>query len=597
MLKILPGHISNLIAAGEVVQRPASVVKELMENAVDAEATAIQVVIKDSGRTLIQVTDNGSGISPEDAKIAFLRHATSKISEVEDLNRITTFGFRGEALASIAAVSEVTLKTRMEKDQTGCEVKYAESNLVYAGEASTPKGSNFMVRNLFYNVPARRKFLKSDATEYRQILSEFSRVAITRPGLSFRLVHNNTEIFNLAPGNLRKRILDVAGKEMGKELVDIRLDSPVVNIRGYIGRPEDARKTPGNQYLFANNRFFRSPYFQKAVLKAYENLIPEGHLPSYFIFFEVAPEMLDVNIHPAKTEVKFEEEYAIFDMLNAVIRESLGRNSFFPSIDFDQEGAPEIPTANARFYVPPPKIDYDPLFNPFNEELRSRRIPLSGEEIDRNFHTPPSLLKDENSSLNPVIIAGDRYILSVVSSGILVINIRRAYERIFYERYLKAVEESGAVPSGLLFPKRIIIAEQIYSILTERRNQLEKLGFRFAVSELPESEDPGSYPERIIEVTALPEGVPDGVEELNSLIDSLVFDITELGQDTGKIVTEKFAAAMARSAAYGKRETVNSLQAQSLMDSLYSCREPAYTPSGKICSEVITLEELNKRFS
>ena len=323
--------------------------------------------------------------------------------------------------------------------------------------------------------------------------------------------------------------------------------------------------------------------------------------------------MLDVNIHPAKTEVKFEEEYAIFDMLHAVIRESLGRNSFFPSIDFDQEGAPEIPAANARFYVPPPKIDYDPLFNPFNEELRSRRIPLSGEEIDRNFHTPPSLLKDENSSLNPAIIAGDRYILSVVSSGILVVNIRRAYERIFYERYLKAVEESGAVPSGLLFPKRIIIDEQIYSILTERSNQLEKLGFRFTVSELPDSEDSENYSEnietdipaggtkkikeRIIEVTALPEGVPDGVEELNSLIDSLVFDITELGHDTGKIVNERFAAAMARSAAYGKKETVNSLQAQSLMDSLYSCREPAYTPSGKICSEVITLEELNKRFS
>ncbi len=438
MIGILPGHIANLIAAGEVVQRPASVVKELMENAVDAGAGSVQVIIKDSGKTLVQVIDNGCGLSPEDAKTAFLRHATSKISAIEDLSHISTFGFRGEALASIAAVSEVTLRTRREEDQSGYEVRYAESKLVSEKEISAPAGSNFMVRNLFYNIPARRKFLKSDATEYRQILSEFSRVAITRPSLSFRLTHNNTEIYNLSPANHRRRILDVAGRDMGRELVNIALDSPIVKISGYIGRPDDARKTPGHQYLFANNRYFRSSYFHKAVLKAYENLIPDGYLPSYFIFFEVDPETLDVNIHPAKTEVKFEEEHAIFNMLHAVVREALGKNSFFPSIDFDQEGAPEIPAANARFYVPPPKIDYDPLFNPFNEELKNRRIPLTTEEIDRAFHSPEALgydtgaktrnLEDSdgNTLTSAILVFTDRYMFTPVPAGVMVINIPRA---------------------------------------------------------------------------------------------------------------------------------------------------------------------------
>ncbi len=610
MLRILPEHIANLIAAGEVVQRPASVVKELMENSVDAGADNIQVIIRDSGKTLIQVIDNGCGISVEDAKIAFLRHATSKISAIEDLSNINTFGFRGEALASIAAVSEVTLRTRREEDQLGYEVKYAESKLVSEKEISTPQGSNFMVRNLFYNIPARRKFLKSDATEYRQILSEFSRIAITRPSLSFRLTHNNTEIYNLSPANYRRRILDVAGREMGRELVNIGLNSPIVKISGYIGRPDDARKTPGHQYLFANNRYFRSSYFHKAVLKAYENLIPDGYLPSYFIFFEVDPQTLDVNIHPAKTEVKFEEENAIFDMLHAVVREALGKNSFFPSIDFDQEGAPEIPAANAKFYVPAPRIDYDPLFNPFNEELKSRRIPLSTEEIDKAFHSPEALgYASGSDTRNPeddrtfsgiqedalpysqgdisslsVLISGDRYIFTPVRSGVMVINIPRALERIFYERYLKLIENPQTSASSLLFSKTIHVEEHISSLLNEREKELERLGFSFNIAD-----------KKMIEITSLPEGIPEDEDELYSLIDSLVFEITE-SRDTARLILERSAAAMARSAAYRRKERPNELQAKSLIESLFACKEPAYTPTGKICSFTITNDELNKRF-
>lgn len=677
MLRILPGHIANLIAAGEVVHRPASVVKELMENAVDAGADNIRVIIKDSGKTLIQVIDNGCGMSPEDAKLAFLRHATSKISEIEDLSHISTFGFRGEALASIAAVAEVTLRTRTPEDQTGSEVRFAESKLISADIVSAPVGSNFSVRNIFYNVPARRKFLKSDATEYRQILSEFSRVVITRPDLSFSLTHNNTEIYNLQPSNLRKRILDVAGREMAKELVNIGLDSPLVKISGFTGRPDDARKSPGHQYFFANNRYFRSSYFHKAVLKAYQNLIPDSYLPSYFIFFEVDPHALDVNIHPAKTEVKFEEEQAIFDMLHAVVRESLGKNSFFPSIDFDREGAPEIPAANTKFYVPPPKIDYDPLFNPFDEELKSRRIPLTTEEIDRAFHSfpedgfpggDPALqnggfkllngdprlpgedpglqsrdfnLQSGNSALRDIergfyggaagaggvlsgagtgegqiLIAGERFILTVVESGVMVVNISRALERIFYERYLSAAMDPKSAAEnlqtattnprssspGLLFSKNISVQEHVYSILKERQGELGQLGFSFRSRDEQEegqseyNEQDRVQGERIIEITSLPEGLPESDSELYSLIDSLIFDITETGDNAIDLILERSAAAMARSAAYKRKELFNISRAQSLLESLFKCREPGYTPTGKICYSVISAGELNKKF-
>ncbi|HNW49403.1 MAG TPA: DNA mismatch repair endonuclease MutL, partial [Bacteroidales bacterium] len=441
MLKVLPSHVSNLIAAGEVVQRPASVVKELMENAVDAGAKSIRVLIKDSGRTLIQVIDDGCGMSPLDAELAFERHATSKIEEIEDLEKLGTFGFRGEALASIASVAEVTLRTRRAEDAIGFEVKFAESKLTQHSEISSPVGSNFIVRNIFYNIPARRKFLKSDSSEYRQILSEFTRVALTRPDLSFYFTNNGTEIYNLPPSNLRQRIQGIAGKELGKELVELSVDTTIVKIKGYIGKPEDSRKTPGNQYFFVNGRFFRSPYFQKAILKAYENLIQEGTIPSFFIFFEVDQERIDVNIHPSKTEVKFEDDYAIFDILQSAARESLGKNSFMPSIDFDQEGAPEIPKVKAGYYVPPPKIDYDPLFNPFDNDLENRferRSPNYSSVSSAPGSSGP-LFNDGAVIPKPILHLAGRYIVTTLKSGLLVIDIRRAQERILYERYMNSI--------------------------------------------------------------------------------------------------------------------------------------------------------------
>jgi len=588
MLKVLPSHISNLIAAGEVVQRPASVVKELMENAVDASATQIQVVVKDSGRTLIQIIDDGEGMSPQDAKTAFLRHATSKLTEIEDLDHLNTFGFRGEALASVAAVSEVSLKTRREGDQMGYEVRFAESKLIYESEVSTPKGSNFIVRNIFYNVPARRKFLKSDSTEYRQIVSEFTRVAITRPDISFKLTHNGNEIFNLPPSNQRRRIQDVAGRELGRELVDLHVDTSLIKIRGYIGKPEDSRKTPGNQYFFVNNRYFRSTYFQKAVLKAYENLIQEGTLPSFFIFFEADTDKIDVNIHPSKTEIKFEDEFAIFDILRSVVRESLGKNSFMPSIDFDQEGAPEIPKVKTGYYVPPPKIDYDPLFNPFNEEFTERTFPDDNTSYGREQYSP--LIMDPAIPQKPVLQVAGKYIITTIKSGLILINIRRATERILFEKYLDTLSSHSEIVNHTLFPKTIELDDYSYSVIVENIGILGHLGFDIRVRE-------DSQRKNSVEISGIPDGGSDETEVINELIDKLVFDLTELGRDFGEASRERFAASLAHAASSGRQETLNNLEAQVLIDSLFACREPAVTPGGQQCTAMMTLDELEKRFN
>jgi len=587
MLKVLPSHVSNLIAAGEVVQRPASVVKELMENAVDAGAKSIRVLIKDSGRTLIQVIDDGCGMSPLDAELAFERHATSKIEEIEDLEKLGTFGFRGEALASIASVAEVTLRTRRAEDAVGSEVKFSESRLTHHSEISSPVGSNFIVRNIFYNIPARRKFLKSDSSEYRQILSEFTRVALTRPDLSFYFTNNGTEIYNLPPSNLRQRIQGIAGKELGKELVELSVDTTIVKIKGYIGKPEDSRKTPGNQYFFVNGRFFRSPYFQKAILKAYENLIQEGTIPSFFIFFEVDQERIDVNIHPSKTEVKFEDDYAIFDILQSAARESLGKNSFMPSIDFDQEGAPEIPKVKAGYYVPPPKIDYDPLFNPFDNDLENRferRSPNYSSVSSAPGSSGP-LFNDGAVIPKPILHLAGRYIVTTLKSGLLVIDIRRAQERILYERYMNSICNEYASIQQTLFPKELILSEGQKSVVNESRAQILQLGFDIR-------EEDGKY-----RLCGIPEGFSDDIENIEQITDSLLEKLLEGGQDFGPHIKEQVALTLSRAGSGGILSGLNNLEAQALVDALFACKEPSISPSGKVCMAVLSLNELDNRLA
>ncbi|MBQ5416926.1 MAG: DNA mismatch repair endonuclease MutL, partial [Bacteroidales bacterium] len=447
-LQILPENLANLIAAGEVVQRPASVVKELVENAVDAGADKIAVVITDSGRTLIQVIDNGCGMSPEDARLCFERHATSKLSAPQDLHAILTYGFRGEALASIAAVSDVTLRTRREGDDLGTQVIVTAGKIAEAKETAAPQGCNFSVRNLFYNTPARRKFLKSDSVESRHILEEFQRVALTRPDVGFSLTMNGKEMYSLKPAkSLKFRVMDLMGTSVAEEIVDVEVNTSLVKVSGFVGRPQDARKTPGNQFFFVNGRYFRSAYMHKAVIKAYENFIPEGVTPSYFLYLTVDPQSVDVNIHPTKTEVKFEEESVIFQVISAAVKETLGKTSFGDVIDFDTAAADkDLPVLGKNFEqykpasAPAPAIDFN--YNPFEDKSiapdRSFDFPESRSQGAQGYNPQAAvsqhqsygrLFEERTVSASRVMVLHGKYILVPAKSGLMVVHARRAHFR------------------------------------------------------------------------------------------------------------------------------------------------------------------------
>lgn len=626
MIKILPGHIANLIAAGEVVQRPASVVKELMENAVDAGASQVLLIVNDSGRTLIQVIDNGCGMTKEEAEIAFERHATSKIEKAEDLYSISTFGFRGEALASIASCADVTLKTRKADEETGTEVHIAENNIISSLQTSCPQGCNIAVRNIFYNIPARRKFLKSDNVEYRQILSEFIRVALTRTNVEFKFIHNSKDIYHLAPvGNLKQRIAQVLGKDIAKDLIDLQTDTTVVSLRGYVGRPSLAKKNQPNQYLFVNGRFFKSPMLHKAILKAYNNLIPDGTIPSYFIYLEIDPANMDVNIHPTKTEIKFEDDTVIFEILHAAVKEAIGEGAFIPSIDFDTEGAPEIPVLSPeKRFVAPPKINYDPLFNPFEEELSIRRsssavgvkefnpgsrfgknseftfndfmesqsgtaggeqVPQAQERsyfVDQNSYG--GVFNDETvSGERPILQLKGKYIVTPVKSGLLLIDIKRAKERILYERYLNTITSGSPAIQENLYPQTIDLDHLSFSLLMEHDTLLKELGF-----------DIRSFGNDCVVVYGLPAVLSDSEVDVKECVDTLLANLQTEGVDLNREMKERIALAMVKSSGCKSIENITHSQAQSVVDNLFACKEPHIALGAGKCMTIITLEELAK---
>ena len=646
MLKVLPSHISNLIAAGEVVQRPASVVKELMENSLDAKATQITVVINDSGKTLIQIIDNGCGMSKKEAELCFERHATSKIAKAEDLYSINTFGFRGEALASIAACAEVTLKTRKKGKESGTEVVITESSITSSTEVSCAEGSNFAIRNIFYNIPARRKFLKSDNVEYRQIVSEFTRVALTRIDVEFRLVHNSKDIFHLQPVTSQKqRIIHLCGKELAKDLVDLQTETSLVGISGFIGKPDHAKKNQPNQYFFVNGRYFRSPLLHKAVIKAYNNLIPDGSTPSYFIFLQIEPGELDVNIHPSKTEIKFENDNVIFEILNCAVKESIGGNSFMPGIDFDREGVPELPVIDTNYsnsgYVAPPKVDYDPLFNPFNNESSHTKNrtkwnsssewgdsasaqqnweQFTGQEgthqeqwnaqpeqwnaQPEQWNTQPeeqnsSLHREENQELwessitTPSIFSQDahdnkaiiqlkgRYIITTVKSGLMLIDSYRAKERILYERYLASVSSGNPGIQEHLFPQTIDLDHNSYSIIMENEEITKQLGF-----------DIRSFGKDCVVVYGSPAALADESLNIEEAIDILIADLKDKTIDVLQELKERAAQRLINASSIYSAKNLSKLEASELIDALFSCSEPNISPSGKKCIDIISLEEL-----
>ena len=612
-IRILPANIANMIAAGEVVQRPASVVKELMENAVDAGAASVSVIISDAGKTLIQVIDDGCGMSPDEAVLCFERHATSKIATADDLMDIRTFGFRGEALASIAAVAEVTLKTRRNGDETGCEVTFADSKHLSTKEVSVPVGANFAVRNLFYNVPARRKFLKSDNVEMKHIVSEFVKVALTRPDMNFSLSHNGREILVLKKAkSLKFRIQDILGSQVAGEVVDIHADTSVVGISGYVGRPDAAKKSQTNQFFFVNGRYFRSPYLHKAVMKAYEQLIPEGAAPSYFIYLNVDPHTMDVNIHPTKTEIKFEDDSVIFQILYAGVKEALGKNSFGDSIDFDREGAPEIPVLSREYRethaFDEPRINSDPTYNPFeNDGFPSEVSPYSNtlggvaDEWDfpkakQEWSIPQAavdkredygkLFEDKTLPSSQILVFKEKYILTSVKSGLLVINIRRAKEKILYDMYLKAVSKGGHFSQTALFPVTVQVGADNVFILKEHAELLSSLGFGI------EESGPAA-----ITVTALPEGY--SAEEAR--VEKTVFDLLSLLADSGSMLEDnmnsELASRFAVLGAMNASPVKNAVEAQRLIDDLFSCENPEYTGTGKKTSVIVPTDEIDRKFN
>ena len=622
-----------MIAAGEVVQRPASVVKELVENAVDAGADQVTVVIQDAGRTLIQVIDNGCGMSPDQAVLCFERHATSKLATAEDLHNILTFGFRGEALASIAAVAEVSLKTRREEDEVGCFVEFADSQHLATQEIATPRGANFCVRNLFYNVPARRKFLKSDAVEFKHIVAEFTRVALTRPDIGFTLTHNGKDVLVLRPAkSLKFRIQDVLGANVANDVVDIQAETSVVKIYGFVGRPDAAKKGLGNQYLFVNGRFFRSPYMHKAVMKAYENLIPDGVTPSYFIYMEVDPRSVDVNIHPTKTEIKFEDDSVIFQILFACIKESLGRNSFGASIDFERGDMPEIPSFGRNYdefhQVSEPQPGLDPTFNPFDNDgfpsedspftntfpqqagfgegagmapaFGSGAAPSFDQETARPSYGGPGygtarfidrrddygkLFEDKLTPSKSLMVLQGKYILTPARSGLMVINIRRAMERIMYDRFLNAMSRNEHVTQTALFPVSVQVGVENMCLFEEHSQLLSALGFDIA----PFGTD-------TIVVNGVPEGYSAEAGKIQTMIGDLLLILAEDHSALEEMMAANMAAKFARLGSLSGDSVTNPEEAQRLIDNLFACGNSEYTGNGRRIITIIQMDEIEKKF-
>ena len=586
IIHVLSDVVANQIAAGEVIQRPASVVKELMENAVDADATHIQVLIKDAGKTSIQVIDNGTGMSETDAERCFERHATSKISRTEDLFSIHTCGFRGEALASIAAVSEITLKTRRQNSEVGIQIRLAGPKVESREVVHAPAGSSFQIRNLFFNIPARRKFLKSDQTEFRHIINEFNHVALTHPEISFSLMHNQSEIYQLPASNLRQRITGIFGKSLNQTLIPLETETTLINISGFIGLPEHARKTYGEQFFFVNNRYIRHPYFHKAVMQGYHQILAPDHIPSYFIYFSLDPARVDVNIHPSKTEVKFEDERDIWQILLAAVKRAIGKNNLSPSLDFDTEGVIDIPVLSRNTEIRPPVIETDPSFNPFAGENSYQRKKWAtpypddrSEGWEQLFEPAQGIPAHSNKSMQ----VKNKYILSPVKSGVMVIDQRRAHERILYERMLSALNKQQPLAQQSLFPETIALNAPDYQVILEMTEALGLFGF--------DIRDEGN---NHITVHGFPAGMsPSGA---GGTIEQMIEQYKTLQGLNDSEPAERIARAAARTSAIHYGTPLKDQEIQELIDQLFACENPNHTPSGKPIVKILDLEELDSYF-
>ena len=633
IIKLLPDSVANQIAAGEVIQRPASVIKELVENAIDAGATSIQIVLKDAGRTLIQVIDNGKGMSDTDARLAFERHSTSKISKAEDLFSLQTMGFRGEALASIAAIAQVELRTRAKGAQLGTKIMINASKCESQEPDMCPEGSNFMIKNIFFNVPARRKFLKSNQVELSNIIKEYEKLALVNHHVDFSLSNNDKLLNKFSGGSFKQRIASLWGAKVDQQLVPLNTDTSIVRITGFVSNPEGARKRNFLQFLFVNGRFMRHPYFHKAIISSYSELIPDDEQPNYFLNFSVDPESIDVNIHPTKTEIKFENELPIWQILAAAVKESLGRFSAVPQIDFDTIDAPEIPAFNDHTVVTAPEDGVDPTYNPFKPQSKSSAgggssyhpqsagnfggyssNPLPDwEKLYQNFEKGKqegiaSITEQDvedsfsdigevepvNNGVQAEIITPDmssamcmqmkgRYILSPIKSGLMIVDQHRAHVRVLFEQYIKQLDATTISSQRVLFPEVLQLTTSQNIILKELEPEMEKIGFNLAQL----SGNDWSI-----------NAVPAGMENVN-IKDTILQVIDEVSMGGTSITTkvyESIALRVAKSAAIPYGKTMLQEEMDTLLSKLLCLPNPNYTPDGKTIISVLSNDQLEKMF-
>ena len=599
IIKLLPDSVANQIAAGEVIQRPASVVKELMENALDAGATQIDLYVKDAGRTMICVIDNGCGMSETDARLCFERHATSKIKKAEDLFSIRTMGFRGEALASITAVAQVELMTRRKEDEFGTKILIEGSVVKEQLPKPMSVGTNFTVKNLFFNIPARRNFLKSNEVEMRHITDEFFRVAMMNPEVGFSLINNDKEVYHLPKGNLKQRIVGLCGKDYDKKILHVQQETETASINGFIVKPEFLRKTRGEQYFFVNKRFIKHTYLHHAIENAYQELIPKDCFPGYFINIEIDPKEIDINIHPTKTEVNFQDVKLVYAILHSAVRTSIGQNNLAPLLDFDVNPNMGIDFGEASRMDRPiiePKIEYNPDFNPFKVNPQPRvssgnwRIMYEdsndtiASNINKisNFDETPTIANVDNKNL--YIQLQQTYIITTVKSGLLVVDQHLAHKRVLYEKYLKEMENNVEASQQELFPQHITLSANDASLLREIKNDLEKIGFRI---------------QQMNNVTFVINGTPadsksnDAVSLLEKILDMYKTNLVDLKLDKKLNLANSLASQLAIKSG----QTLNAIEMQDLIDRLFACAVSEVSPDGKRIYTILNVNELKTRLS
>ncbi len=605
IIQLLPDSVANQIAAGEVIQRPASVVKELVENSLDAGAAEIIIHVKDAGKTLIQISDNGCGMSPTDARMAFERHATSKINSANDLFCIRTMGFRGEAMASVAAIADVEVRTKRTEDEVGTFIHISGSQVITQEPAACNDGTAIMVKNLFFNVPARRKFLKSNTAELKHIINEIQRVAIPNPEIKISLYHNQSQLYELVKTNYRKRIVDVFGKSINQSLVPVDEETSLVKISGFTGQPKFARKTMGEQFFFVNKRYMRHPYFHRAVMQAYEKLLPADTFPSYFLFLEMNPADIDINVHPTKTEIKFENEQAIWQIIHAAVRESLGRHNVVPSIDFDQSGSIEIPVPkkeNGNIYFPDIKINPD--YNPFEservssgrsesnhrenknlqhwEDLYGNPEPEKQQDTDKNSEGL-NFRNEEQYSGKKILQLKQKYILTPVKSGLMVIDQKRAHERILFEKFMEILKSDSVASQQQLFPQTIELDAADSELLKSILDDLLSLGF-----------DIREFGKNTFIINGTP-GVLD-VSSPEIIVEKLLEEYKNSPVDAHHKVKEQVAISLAKASALDYGAQLKKEEIDHLIDNLFACATPNYSPEGKKVLTIIPLDDIEKFF-